>query len=351
MINNNLPNSNLTVDEIKADNLKIIKDQFGRVHNYLRISLTEKCNLRCFYCMPEEGNVLSEKDTIIKHFEVVELAKQFVALGVNKIRLTGGEPLIKKNFDHIIRDLSKLPVQLGITTNGILLDKYLDLFLECGVKNINVSLDTLDKEKFNKITRRDYFDKVMNNINLSISAGLNVKINAVLIKGENDNEIIDFIEFTKNKNVSFRFIEFMPFDGNKWDTSKVITLNEVLEKIITNYGVDQLIKLEDKQNDTNKNYRIKGYKGSFGVISTVSNPFCDGCNRIRLTANGKIKNCLFSASETDLLTPLRNGEDLKSYILDAIINKKQVRGGMKSQEEFLDNEKNNQNRSMINIGG
>ena len=339
------------VDTIKEQNNKTIIDQFGRVHTYLRISLTEKCNLRCFYCMPEEGNVLSVKSTILNHFEVVELAKRFVALGVKKIRLTGGEPLIKKNFENIIRNLTVLPIELGITTNGIILDKYIELFVECGVKNINVSLDTLNKEKFNHITRRDYFNRVMNNINDCISAGLNVKINAVLIKGENDNEIIDFIEFTKDKKISFRFIEFMPFDGNKWDTSKVVTLEEVLEKINSKYAPDQLIKLEDNKNDTNKNYKIKGYQGSFGVISTVSNPFCDSCNRIRLTANGKIKNCLFSSSETDLLTPLRNGEDITPYILTAIKTKKQVRGGMKSQEDFLDNEKNTQNRSMINIGG
>ncbi len=340
-----------TVDTIKEKNPKIIEDQFGRVHTYLRISLTEKCNLRCFYCMPEEGNVLSEKSTILNNFEVVELAKRFVALGVKKIRLTGGEPLIKKNFENIIRNLTVLPIELGITTNGIILDKYIDLFVECGVKNINVSLDTLNKEKFNRFTHRDYFDSVMANIKQAVKSGLNVKINAVLMKGENDNEIIDFIEFTKDKKISFRFIEFMPFDGNKWDTSKVVTLEEVLEKIKAKYAPDQLIKLEDTKNDTNKNYKIKGYQGTFGVISTVSNPFCDSCNRIRLTANGKIKNCLFSSTETDLLTPLRNGEDITPFILTAIKTKKQVRGGMKSQEDFLDNEKNTQNRSMINIGG
>jgi len=346
-----IPENDTKKSTIKDINPKIIVDNFGRVHNYLRISLTEKCNLRCFYCMPEEGNVLSEKSTIVNHLEVLQLAKKFVELGVTKIRLTGGEPLIKKNFDLIIRGLSQLPVALGITTNGIVLDKYLELFTECGVNNLNISLDTLKKEKFNNITRRDYFDRVMNNIIIAEQKGFNVKLNAVLIKGENDDELIDFIEFTKYKNVSFRFIEFMPFDGNKWDTSKVVALQEVLEKINNHYTPSQLIKLVDKKNDTNKNYQIKGYKGSFGVISTVSNPFCDGCNRIRLTANGKIKNCLFSTSETDLLTPLRNGEDLTPYILSAISNKKQVRGGMKSQEDFLDNEKNTQNRSMINIGG
>jgi len=301
--------------------------------------------------MPEEGIQLSEKANVLTHEEVIFLAKEFVALGVNKIRLTGGEPLIKKNIEKIIRELTALPISLGITTNGILLDKYIDLFKECGVKDINISLDTLDKEKFELMTRRDYYDRVMSNIYQCILAGFNVKINAVLIKGTNDNEIIDFIEFTKDKNVSFRFIEFMPFDGNKWDTSKVVSLEDVLKKVNENYAQHQIIKLEDKKNDTTKNYRIKGYQGSFGVISTVSNPFCDSCNRIRLTANGRIKNCLFSATETNLLEPLRKGEDVVPHILEAVYPKKKSRGGMISDKDFFDKEKNTKNRAMISIGG
>jgi len=301
--------------------------------------------------MPEEGIQLSEKENVLTHEEIIVLAKEFVALGVNKIRLTGGEPLIKKNIEKIIRELTALPISLGITTNGILLDKYIDLFKECGVKDINISLDTLDKEKFELMTRRDYYDRVMSNIYQCILAGFNVKINAVLIKGTNDNEIVDFIEFTKDKNVSFRFIEFMPFDGNKWDTSKVVSLNAILEKVNKHYIKSDIIKLEDKKNDTTKNYRIKGYKGSFGVISTVSNPFCDSCNRIRLTANGRIKNCLFSEAEANLLDPLRAGEDIVPHILKAIYPKMKSRGGMISDEDFFDKEKNTKNRAMISIGG
>ena len=301
--------------------------------------------------MPEEGIELSEKENVLTHEEIIVLAKEFVALGVNKIRLTGGEPLIKKNIEKIIRELTALPISLGITTNGILLDKYIDLFKECGVKDINISLDTLDKEKFELMTRRDYYDRVMSNIYQCILAGFNVKINAVLIKGTNDNEIVDFIEFTKDKNVSFRFIEFMPFDGNKWDTSKVVSLKDILSTVNRNYDENQIIKLEDKKHDTTKNYRIKGYKGSFGVISTVSNPFCDSCNRIRLTANGRIKNCLFSATETNLLAPLRAGKDVVPHILDAVYPKKKSRGGMISDEDFFDKEKNTKNRAMISIGG
>lgn len=328
-----------------------IIDQFGRVHDYLRISLTERCNLRCFYCMPEEGINLSEKAHLMSHEEVIAIAKTFVEMGVKKIRLTGGEPLIKKNIEKIITELTQLPINLGITTNGILLNNYFELFKKSGVKDVNVSLDTLDKNKFKKITRRDYFDRVINNINLYEANGFNVKINNVIIKGVNDDEITDFIAFTKDKNVAIRFIEFMPFDGNKWSTEKVITLDEILTAAEKKFLPENIIKLKSKKNGTAKNFQIKGHKGSFGVISTVSNPFCDSCNRIRLTANGKIKNCLFSTSETDLLEPLRNGADIKQVILDGIYHKKQVRGGMTSDKDFFDPDKNANNRTMIAIGG
>lgn len=301
--------------------------------------------------MPEDGIQLSEKSNVLTHEEIIFLAKEFVGLGVNKIRLTGGEPLVKKNVEKIIKELSDLPVELSITTNGILLDKYLSLLKECNVNNLNISLDTLDREKFNYMTRRDYFDRVLANIYQSIMHGFNVKINAVLIKGVNESEIVDFIEFTKDKNISVRFIEFMPFDGNQWDTSKVVTLDEIFSELGKNYKQDQVIKLEDKKNDTTKNYRIKGYKGSFGIISTVSNPFCDSCNRIRLTANGKIKNCLFSQTETDLLTALRKGEDVKPLILNSVKHKAKSRGGMIRDEDFTNKEINTKNRAMISIGG
>jgi cyclic pyranopterin phosphate synthase len=329
----------------------MLKDSHGRIHDYLRISLTEKCNLRCTYCMPEDGINLTEKANLMSDKEVVFIANQFVELGVNKIRLTGGEPLIKKNIEQIIRDLTALPINLGITTNGILLDKYFDVLKECGVTDINISLDTLDKKKFNTITRRDYFDRVTQNINKYVESGFNVKLNVVLIKKFNDNEIIDFINYTKDKNIAIRFIEFMPFDGNKWNTDKVVTLDNILEQVHNNYKTHQIIKLKDKKNDTTKSYQIEGYKGSFGIISTVSNPFCDSCNRIRLTANGTIKNCLFSASESNLLIPLRKGENIKPHILKAVYLKKQVRGGMTTDADFSDEKKYTKNRSMIAIGG
>lgn len=329
----------------------MITDNFGRIHDYLRISLTELCNLRCFYCMPEEGVPLRDKAEFMKHEELLEIASVFVKLGVKKIRLTGGEPLVKGNIENILSGLAKLPVELAITTNGILVNKYINAFKNNRIKNINVSLDTLNKEKFLKISRRDYFDKVLNNILLLIDEGFNVKLNTVLMRNVNDDEIIDFITFSKQHKVHVRFIEFMPFDGNKWSWDKGVSQKEVIEKAEHFFGKKQVVKINDAPNDTARNYQIEGFKGSFAIISSVTNPFCDTCNRIRLTADGKIKNCLFSNAETDLLTPYRNGEDIEKYILSSVKNKKQSRGGIHSFEEFISSSTEHKNRSMITIGG
>ena len=327
-----------------------IIDSFGREHDYLRISLTERCNLRCMYCMPEEGVHLKENSKYMSKDEILLLANSFVKLGVKKIRLTGGEPLVRKDVAEIISELAKLDVELAITTNGILIDKYLNIFIDSGLKSINVSLDSLKKGKFKELTRRNYFDKVMSNIELLIENNFHVKLNAVLIKDENDDELIEFIEFTKNKPVHFRFIEFMPFDGNSWDKSKIVSYDSIIKIATEKYGKD-LIRLTDKKNDTSKSYKISGYQGTFAVISSVTNPFCDSCNRIRLTADGKIKNCLFSNSETDLLSALRQGEDIESLIRKSIWNKKEIRSGMNTMEDFSDPAEHHKNRAMISIGG
>lgn len=328
----------------------MITDQFDRVHDYLRISLTERCNLRCSYCMPIEGIQLRPRFEFMSAEEVVEMAKIFVSLGVKKIRLTGGEPLVRKDIKKIITDLSQLPIELAITTNAILVDKYIDTLKSCGIKSINVSLDSLKKERFNAITRREYFDKVISNINLLLKNNFHVKINTVLIKGVNDDEICHLLEWMRNRNVHVRFIEFMPFEGNKWDWSKGISFNEIMTKIESRYGGD-ILKLEDGKNDTAKNYSIRNYKGTFAIISSVTNPFCDTCNRIRLTADGKLKNCLFSGSETDLLSAMRRGEDVAPLIRKAIWNKKLKRGGMNSFDDFSNPLFNQKNRSMVTIGG
>lgn len=329
----------------------ILTDSYGRKHNYLRISLTEKCNLRCTYCMPKNGVLLTPKDQLMNADEVYEIAKTFVDNGVDKIRLTGGEPLVRKDFLSILEKLSTLNIDLSITTNAILVDRYIDSFKKYGLKKINISLDSLSQEKFKYITRRDQIKKTYENMCLLIKEGFNVKVNTVLMKGVNDDEIIDFINLTKELPIAIRFIEFMPFDGNKWSTSKLVSQKEVLNTVESNFRKDNLIILENENNFTSRNYQIKGFVGSFGIISSVTNPFCDSCNRIRLTANGKLKNCLFSNSETDLLTTLRKGESIENLISERIYKKKAIRAGMDTSEKFNNPKLHNNNRSMITIGG
>lgn len=332
-------------------NTTILTDTFGREHTYLRISLTERCNLRCTYCMPEEGIILSPKAHIMTYDEIYTIAKSFVDKGVTKIRITGGEPLIRKDIPIILEKLASLPVELVITTNGVIVDRFIDTFKTCGIKNINVSLDSLDKEKFNLITRRNNFKRVYDNIQLLVNNGFNVKVNTVLIKGFNDNEIVDFVAFTKDLPICLRFIEFMPFDGNKWNIKKMVSYDEIMQYLSIFYSDKQIERLQDAPNDTSKNYHIKGFKGTFAIISSVTNPFCDSCNRLRLTANGRLKNCLFSATESDLLTALRTGNSIEPIIEKAVQAKFKVRGGMDTLQKLQQPNLHSQNRSMIAIGG
>lgn len=326
-----------------------LTDNFGRQHDYLRISLTEKCNLRCTYCMPEEGIQLRDKSIFMQTEEVIAIAKEFVGLGIKKIRLTGGEPLVKKGIETILSELGKLPIELSLTTNAILVDKYIDVIEQAGITSINVSLDSLQQNRNIAISRRDYHQRILSNIQLLLDRGFNVKINVVLMRGVNDDEIIDFIEWSRNEKIEIRFIEFMPFDGNQWNKDKTISYQEILDNAISQYGDNGIQKVQDNPNDTTRHFKINGAKGSFGIISTVTNPFCDTCNRIRLTADGKIKNCLFSNDEIDLLSAHRKNESLTELIRFSILSKKKGLGGMNdfSKSELSDYE----NRSMIAIGG
>jgi len=301
--------------------------------------------------MPAEGIQLSPRSHIMNFDEVYNIAKTFVDHGVTKIRLTGGEPLVRRDVDVILKKLASLPVELSMTTNAVIVDRYIDLLKECNIMNLNVSLDSLDAIKFKEITRRNDFEKVIKNMHLLIQEGFNVKLNAVLIKGFNDNEIIDFINLSKDLSISVRFIEFMPFDGNKWDKGKMVSYAEVMDYVNANFEASQVIRLKDAPNDTSKNYKIEGYKGSFAIISSVTNPFCDSCNRIRLTANGRLKSCLFSAGESDLLTPLRDGKDITQLIKKAVQSKFKIRGGMDTLEKLETPDLHSKNRSMITIGG
>ncbi|WP_010521677.1 GTP 3',8-cyclase MoaA [Aquimarina agarivorans] len=329
----------------------ILTDSFQRKHTYLRISLTEKCNLRCTYCMPAAGIPLTPRAHLMSADEVYKLAKLFVHHGVTKIRLTGGEPLVRKDFETIVKKLATLKVEIAITTNGILLNKHLPLLLELGITNITISIDSLSTEKNQLITRRDYFDAVWNNVKKMQTLVDEVKLNVVLMKGVNDNEICDFIELTRFENLKIRFIEFMPFDGNQWNTEKLVKHAEIINMLHAHFGAKNVLRSTDAPNDTSRNFKIQGFKGNFAIISSVTNPFCDTCNRIRLTADGKLKNCLFSSSESELLNDFRNGLDITPKIKLAMLSKKRTRGGMDTIEKLEDPELHSKNRSMIAIGG
>ena len=333
------------------ENNSLLQDTFGRKHGYLRISITEHCNLRCTYCMPEDGISLTPKSHLMTADEIVDIAQTFVNLGITKIRLTGGEPLVRKDAKDIILRIGKLGVNLTITTNGILVANFIETFKEAGIKTVNISIDSLVKDKFNQITRREYFDIVQKNIDLLLKEKFNVKLNIVLIKSFNNNEILDFIELTKSKSVQVRFIEFMPFSGNQWDKSKLVSYAEIMEIIQSEYKLSEIERLQDSPNDTAKNFKINSHQGSFAIISSVTNPFCSTCNRIRLTADGKLKNCLFSNSETSLLDVLRAGESIIPLIEQNLLSKKAVRAGMDDDLKFQNPELFSQNRSMITIGG
>jgi GTP 3',8-cyclase len=326
----------------------MIQDSYNRIHNYLRISLTDNCNLRCFYCMPEEEYDFTPASQLMQLEEIEALSKIFVGAGVNKIRLTGGEPLVRKDAAEIILALSKLPVELTLTTNGTRLHQFVDVLQQAGIRSLNISLDTLQPDKFSLITRRDQFESVWKNIQLLIGKDFHVKVNVVVMRGLNDNEINDFIEWTKNTPVHVRFIEFMPFSGNRWTSNKVVTLQQILHTISERYD---FLPLQGMKHDTAKKFIVPGHAGTFAVISTMSAHFCGDCNRMRLTADGKLKNCLFSKGETDLLTALRNGQDVLPLIHQSISAKARQLGGQLTTdfEHLQANEI--QNRSMITIGG
>lgn len=326
----------------------MIEDSFGRVHDYLRISLTDNCNFRCFYCMPEEEYDFTPASRLMQKDEIVALAKIFVAQGVKKIRLTGGEPLVRKDAAAIILALGKLPVELVMTTNGTRIAEMLPVLKEAGIKTVNISLDTLQPDKFMLITRRDVFHQVRSNIELLLQEKFIVKVNVVVMKGLNDGEIRDFIEWTRHNPIQVRFIEFMPFSGNKWTSNKMFSYQEILDEIGKDFSV---LPVKGAPHDTAKGFMVPGHEGSFAIISTMTAPFCSTCNRMRLTADGKLKNCLFSDGETDLLTALRNQEDVLPLIQASIRSKKKELGGqMVPNFEELDANAIN-NRSMITIGG
>ena len=321
--------------------MKPLYDSHGRLHDYLRVSLTERCNLRCTYCMPADGVDLSPKSHLCTYEELMDLIDTFIDLGVKKVRITGGEPLVRKDVEKVFDALGKRPVELALTTNGLLVNRFIDTFESCGLKNINLSLDTLDPVRFQMITRRSGFEKVMQTIHTLVERNFNVKLNMVVMRNINDDEIVDFAKLAKDLPITVRYIEFMPFDGNRWNDEKMVPAQDIRSEIMNYFQIE---RARDGPNDTTRHFRIPGFKGKIGIISSMSEHFCGSCNRIRLLANGAIKNCLFSEEETDLLTPLREGKEVEPLIRSSIYDKKAKHAGM---FELADRP----NRSMTTIGG
>nr|XP_014200855.2 molybdenum cofactor biosynthesis protein 1 isoform X1 [Pan paniscus] len=323
-----------------------LTDSFGRQHSYLRISLTEKCNLRCQYCMPEEGVPLTPKANLLTTEEILTLARLFVKEGVDKIRLTGGEPLIRPDVVDIVAQLQRLEGlrTIGVTTNGINLARLLPQLQKAGLSAINISLDTLVPAKFEFIVRRKGFHKVMEGIHKAIELGYNpVKVNCVVMRGLNEDELLDFAALTEGLPLDVRFIEYMPFDGNKWNFKKMVSYKEMLDTVRQQWP--ELEKVPEEESSTAKAFKIPGFQGQISFITSMSEHFCGTCNRLRITADGNLKVCLFGNSEVSLRDHLRAGaseQELLRIIGAAVGRKKRQHAGMFSISQM-------KNRPMILI--
>ena len=296
-----------------------MRDKQGRNINYLRVSVTDRCNLRCIYCMPEEGIQSLRHEDILRFEDILKIVKVAASLGINKIRYTGGEPLVMKDIDRLIYETSRLQGidDIAITTNGILLSDMAEDLKKAGLKRVNISLDTVNKDKFRSITRIGNLDKVLESIDKCLTIGLKpVKINTVLMRGVNDTEFIDFLNLTKEMPVEVRFIELMPIGESikLYEESKV-NFTEILKQY------PELTRIETEKNSTAQLYKLDGAKGKIGFISPISCKFCLDCNKIRLTSTGTIKPCLHSKEEINLRKFLNNEELLTKELKSAIFNK------------------------------
>ncbi len=305
-----------------------LRDAHNRVIRDLRISLTDRCNFRCFYCLPNGEPPLARKETILTFEEIARLSEIFVSLGIEKIRLTGGEPLIRKDVPRLVAELVKLKpglLDLALTTNGFDLPRHAAALKDAGLDRVTISLDSLDRDNFIDITGVDALEKVYAAIETSKSFGFEpVKINAVLVRGRNDNEIVDFARFAREYDLSMRFIEFMPLDsGHEWSREMVVPGKEIRDTINAVYPLR--LKQTSRGSETAWKYEFAdGSPGEIGIIAPVTEMFCGACSRIRLTADGQIRTCLFSTTEHNLRDVLRSGasrDEIVSFIEDVVMKK------------------------------
>ena len=276
--------------------------------NYLRLAVTDRCNLRCFYCMPEEGIKYLPRKELLTYEEMLRLCSVLASMGVSKVRITGGEPFVRSELMSFIEQLNQIDgiEKIHITTNGVLTHQYIPDFQKVGIKSVNLSLDTFDKDRFYKITRRNEFDKVMETFRMLMDYKITTKINAVVMVGQNIEDINSLVELTKNHPVDVRFIEEMPFNGEGMHYDKLIwNHNEIIDHIRTEFP--SIERLKDPENSTSYGYKVPGYQGQIGIIAAFSRTFCSSCNRIRLTAQGQLKTCLYDDGVFDLKNFIRNG--------------------------------------------
>jgi len=324
-------------------------DKFGRKITYLRLAVTDRCNLRCQYCMPAQGIDIVDRTELLSYKEMYRITRVLSELGVNKVRLTGGEPFVRKDFVNFLESLSfndKLE-EINITTNGALISNHIDKLEAYKINAINLSLDSLQKEKFAKITRRDVFDSVYDTFEKLEKSNLKLKLNVVVQSGVNTDEIIDFIELTKNKDIAVRFIEEMPFNGKgQRDISEVWNFKKILNHIKNNYlNIEPILS---KKSSTSVNYRIPNYQGTFGIIPAFTRTICSDCDRIRITSTGLFKNCLFDGGVFNVRDFIRNGasdDELKQLFIDTVHHK--------PENGFIaeDSRGNAVSESMSTIGG
>jgi cyclic pyranopterin phosphate synthase len=304
-----------------------IADNFGRRIEYLRISLTDRCNLRCVYCMPEEGVPYEDLDNVLSFDEIARIVRVLAGAGLKKVRLTGGEPLVRKNVPDLAATLNATPGirEVTVTTNGILLPRDADALWAAGVRRLNISLDTLREDRFKIIARRPDFDRAWAGIEAALRVGFSpIKLNCVLMRGINDDEIGDISRLTLDRPISVRFLEYMPIgmvSPPEW-RARYISNEEALSRI--QEAFPDLVPLEDDVASTSRNFRIPGAQGTIGLINPISHRFCDGCNRLRLTANGRLVPCLSDNYEYDLMTPLRAGctdDEIIEHTRAALVHK------------------------------
>ncbi|MEN0003168.1 MAG: GTP 3',8-cyclase MoaA [Bacteroidota bacterium] len=305
--------------------MSVLYDNHGRTINYVRLAVTDRCNLRCFYCMPEEGIKYVERKELLSYEEMLRTMHLLVQMGITKLRITGGEPFIRKDMLHFLRQLTQLEglQKINITTNGTTTAPLIPALKAMGIASINLSLDTLDKARFHQITRRDSFDQVMQTFDALLAHQIPTKINAVVMEGQNIEDIIPMVELTQQYPISVRFIEEMPFNGEgshyptlKWNHKKI------LEHIQTHFP--NLQKLPDPPHSTSVNYQVPGFKGSFGIIAAFTRTFCGSCNRIRITPQGMLKTCLYDNGVFNIKNLIRAGAtdaQLQDAFLEALGNR------------------------------